>query len=126
MNNQQDGCLKIILIDDDPAFGHLMKRAAQNLDLELDFFESLSSLGFIGSLAQYDIIIVDNQMNNVTGIEVASYIPSFFSNKTVILISATDLKQDSRQKIPEYITEFIHKEVGCDNVLQQAIAARQF
>ncbi len=126
MNSHQDGCLKIILIDDDPAFGHLMKRAAQNLELKLDFFESLSSLGFIGSLAQYDIIIVDNQMSNVTGIEVASYIPSFFSNKTVILISSTNLKQNHSLKLPEYITEFIHKEVGCDSVLQQAIAARQF
>jgi len=126
MKEQLDARLKIILIDDDSAFGCLMKRTAQHLALNLDFYDSLDSLGFIGSLALYDIIIVDHQMSNISGIEVASYIPSLFSNKTVILISSTDLKQDHSVKIPEFITEFIHKDASCDRVLQKAIAAHQF
>jgi len=124
MSQQANASLKIILIDDDPLFGRLMQRAAQNLELNLDFYESLSSLGFIGSLAQYDIIIVDNQMDNVSGIEVASYIPSFFTDKTIVLISSTDLAKDTSMQLPEYISEFIHKELGCDKVLEMAIAAR--
>ena len=112
---------KMILVDDDPVFGSIMQKEAQVMGYELDYYDSLSSLGFISQLANYDIIIVDFQMDHINGIEIAAYMPSFFSDKTVILVSNTEIGEQIGQSLPEYITQFIHKNNGSEGIIKQAV-----
>lgn len=111
---------KLILVDDDPLFGAVMIKQAENMKVPLDFYDSLSSLGFISKLSEYDVIIVDYQMDHINGIEIAAYMPSFFDDKTVILISSTHIEEQIKV-IPDYITQFIHKDIGHKAILEQAI-----
>jgi len=114
---------RLLLIDDDRVFGRIMGQTADNLNLDLDFFESVVSLGFINRFADYDIIIVDQQMEHMSGMEVAAYVPAFFPAKTVVLISSTQVVKDGGLELPPYISAFVHKEQGCYQVLKQALAS---
>ena len=111
----------MILVDDDPIFGAVMLKQAEKMGIPLDFYDSLSSLGFISQLAGYDIILVDYQMDHINGIEIAAYMPSFFNDKTVILISGTEIEEQI-DHLPDYISAFIHKKVGHKEILDKAMS----
>lgn len=113
---------RMLLIDDDPVFGRLLERTADDMNLDLDFVESVDSMGFINQMSAYDIIIVDNQMDHISGMEVAAYVPAFFAEKLVVLISSTDVTQHGKLPLPPFISAFVHKEEGCYQVLKQALA----
>lgn len=110
----------MILVDDDPIFGSLLLKQAQKSGISLDYYDSLSSLGFISQLAKYDVLLVDYQMDHINGIEIAAYMPSFFDDKTVILISGTEVEEQIGQ-LPDYITAFIHKRDGHESIIKQAL-----
>ncbi|SMF36228.1 response regulator [Pseudobacteriovorax antillogorgiicola] len=118
--NHPEGSPKIILVDDDPMFGAMMLKQAEKTGISLDYYDSLSSLGFISQLAEYDIIMVDYQMDHINGIEIAAYMPSFFDDKTVILVSATAI-EEQLEALPEYITAFIHKDHGHQALLEESL-----
>lgn len=111
--------IKMILVDDDPLFGAVMVKQAESMGISLDFYDSLSSLGFISKLAEYDVIIVDYQMDHINGIEIAAYMPSFFDDKTVILVSSTEVREQLKE-IPSYITDFIHKDKGHKAIIEES------
>lgn len=111
----------LALVDDDQIFGSILKKTAHKLGFELDFFAGLGDLDFISQLAKYDIILVDFQMNDDNGLEIAAYIPKFVSHKTVILVSNTRLEELFGPKLPPFISDFIHKEVGPDQIIKRSI-----
>ncbi|NRA67586.1 MAG: response regulator [Pseudobacteriovorax sp.] len=125
MNRQhvrvQANAKKVVLVDDDQVFGKLMNKEASGLGVQLDYFDSLESIGFISKLKDYDIIIVDFMMEHINGIEIAAYIPSFFQDKRLVLISNTHLETELNQPLPDYIDEFVHKKVGTKEIINRAL-----
>jgi CheY-like chemotaxis protein len=114
---------RLLLIDDDPTFGRIMGQTADNLNVDLDFVESVDCIGFIHGMADYDIIIVDHHLNHISGMEVATYVPAFYAEKTVVLISSSNLVQEGGLELPPFISAFVHKDEGCYRVLKQALAS---
>ena len=78
-------------------------------------------MGFFVKMKDYDIILIDFKLERLNGMEVAAYIPSFFSNKKVYLISSSSL-EETLQKPLYYISAFIHKDKGVDEILNRAVA----
>ena len=111
---------RVILLDEDPIFGIMMERQAEIMGIELDYYESLASLGFISQPGNYDIIIVDYQINHINGIEIAAYVRAFFENKPVFLISSTDLGQKFSE-LPSYVTGFLPKQRCFQDIINQAL-----
>ena len=115
--------MKVLVIDDDPVFGELICKQGQKRGINIDHFESLDHMGFFVKMKDYDTILIDFQLRRLNGMEVAAYIPSFFKNKKVFLISSSPLKIALKNKeLPSHILDFIHKESGIDAILDRAIA----
>jgi DNA-binding response OmpR family regulator len=117
--------LRILLIDDDPIFGHILHRTADNLNINLDVVQSVEQVGFIFGMKDYDIIIVDQNMQFMSGMEVAAYLASFFASKTVVLISSSSVIKDGGLGLPSFIDAFVHKDEGYYRVLKQALVTHK-
>lgn len=116
---------RLLLIDDDPIYGHIMGRTADNLNLDLDVVQSVEQIGFIVGMMEYDIIIVDQHMHYMSGMEVAAYVSSFFESKTVVLISSSPVVRDGGLGLPSFVSAFVHKDEGYYRVLKQALVTHE-
>ena len=106
---------KFVLIDDDKAYGLIMKKTAQTLDLELDVYESLEQMNSIGKFIHYDGVIVDYDLGSMTGVEIGQYLAALFKELPVILISYQ--YREPKEKWPQSIKGFFHKEKGHKEIL---------
>ncbi len=113
------GELKIVLIDDDETYNAIMKRAAVMLGLQLEAYTSLVDLGSVGMLGRYDVAIVDYQLGQITGVEIAQYLSELFRGVPMVLVSQSRAVGQMRD-LPDSIAAFIHKSEGYGNVLEQA------
>lgn len=119
MNTTNGHGERIVLIDDDPVYRRIMKRAAKMADIDVDIYESLMDLGSVGLLANYDVAIVDYHLEAMTGVEIGEYLASMMSGKPMILVSR-DRLTDSDKSWPSSIKKFMNKDEGYTNVLNEA------
>lgn len=111
--------VKLILIDDDRAFSLIMKDFAKTMGINLDCLHSLEELGSIGKLVCYDGAIIDFDLGDFNGIEIAQYFQSFFeAQKPVVLISGKDRSHHSCSW-PNVIQSFLHKDCGPQAILDK-------
>lgn len=116
----------LILIDDDKAFSLILKEFANTMSLNLDCYGSLSELASIGQLAQYDGAIIDYELDDFNGVEIAQYFDSFFkTKKPVVLISGKD-RSGQQKSWPEVIEAFVHKDSGPQAILDRIAACLNF
>lgn len=112
---------KLVLIDDDMAFGSIMTSFAMSRGLELDHFSTLQEMGSLGRLSEYCVAIVDYDLGAMNGVEIAEYLPVFFGEMPMVLISGMSRKSPSQIPWPKSIREFVHKDVGPDKILDIAL-----
>lgn len=110
---------RIVLIDDDPSYGSVMARYAQIEGVELDIFHSLSELGFVALLRNYDVAIVDYELGDLNGVEIAEYMSSLLGDMPMVLISASDRTAET-QNCPPCVRAFVNKSEGFNKVLDTA------
>jgi len=110
---------KMILIDDDPSFTAILARFAALEGIELDTFNSLSELGFVALLRNYDVAIIDYDLGALNGVEIAEYMSSLLDDMPMVLISASDRSEEIAQ-CPCCIRAFINKSAGFDKILETA------
>jgi CheY-like chemotaxis protein len=108
---------RILLIDDDKDFGSLFISYANDYGIDADYFDSLSSTGSVGSLRNYDAIVLDVNLNQMTGYEIAEYVQAFFGNKPVILTSSESL--DLGATLPHCIKSFVPKQEGMESLIRE-------
>lgn len=113
---------KLVLIDDDPLFGNIMVRVAKKRELDIDYFSSLIETDSFGSLGQYDAAIVDYDLGNMTGIDIAEYLQLFFGDIPMILVSGEQRDKSVPKSWPGTVRCFIHKNEGYDAILSEALA----
>lgn len=111
---------RLVLIDDDRVYNAVMLRAAVLAGVELDVFTSLADLGSVGLLGDYDAAIVDYQLEQMTGIEVAEYLSAFFKDVPMVLVSQCDNLPGDPKKWPSSIAKFVPKKAGYQHVLESA------
>lgn len=118
--NYLSGKPRMIVIDDDPIFLSLMVRASIRAGFEVESFASLADVGHLGSLAHFDLAIVDYQLEQMTGIEIAEYLDVFFKNMPMILVSANDKENVDLTNWPRSIKRFVSKQEGLSEVINAA------
>ena len=108
---------RFVLIDDDPAYGMIMHKAALKRGLTLDVFESLDHMASIGSLGFYDAALVDYDLGHMTGVEIGEYLVALFNGLPMILISYQNREMSLEHAWPQSIKTFIHKSESHDSIL---------
>ena len=79
---------KILMIDDDEFLGRIMQKKAAADGVDLEYFSSLEKLGRVAFFSNYDLILLDYWMDDLTGRELAEYVTAFCPDTPVILISS--------------------------------------
>ncbi len=115
---------RIVLIDDDPVYGAVIGRWAQLEGVELDVFHSLDDLGFVGLLSKYDVAIVDYDLGDINGKDVADYMTTLFGNKPMIMISGVDRSKEM-MNCPSCVKAFMKKSAGYEKILNTAVNIRK-
>jgi CheY-like chemotaxis protein len=114
---------KIVLIDDDPVYGAVIGRWAELEGVEMDVFNSLDDLGFVGLLSQYDVAIVDYDLGEINGKDVADYMTTLFGNKPMVMISVIDRSKEM-MNCPSCVKAFMKKSAGYEKILNTALKLR--
>ncbi len=112
---------RMVLIDDDPSYTTILKRKAEVDGIQLDTFHSLSDLGFVALLRNYDVAIIDYELEEMNGVEIAEYMSTLLDNMPMVLISASDRTKEMAH-CPGSVRVFVNKSDGYDAILN---AARQ-
>lgn len=111
----------ILLIDDDDSFCHLMEVVARASAVPLTAVAALEDLPSLGSLRDFDLIIVDYNLAAFTGLEIAEYVDAFFGSLPVMMVSIENLENESGQRWPISIRKFVNKAFGPFAILQRAL-----
>lgn len=110
---------KIILIDDDSTFQKLLRQSALRMGIELATYPSLAELGSVGRLTEYDVAIIDYDLGDMTGPEIAEYTQALLSHLPVVLISGQN-RQPEQKPWPASIKDFVQKSLGHKMILKKA------
>jgi DNA-binding response OmpR family regulator len=113
------GQAKILLIDDDAMFRKIFARKAKASGFELESFDSLSDLGFIGKLSEYSLGIIDYDLDITDGVEIANYVEAFCNKVPLLLISAKERNEKKDGGWPSTIKNFVSKEKGNEEILAE-------
>jgi CheY-like chemotaxis protein len=110
---------RFVLIDDDPTYRAVILRAAELEGLDLDVYESLMDLGSVGMLGRYDAAIVDYDLGNLNGVEIAEYLSALFGDIPMVLVSEKT-RSPGEKGWPASIKSFVNKSQGYAFALKQA------
>lgn len=80
---------KIMVIDDDPSFGSVLRRMGAHRGIAVDVYESLLEALYDTELSQYDAAVLDCMMPHIKGAEVAEYLTALVQSVPVILMSSS-------------------------------------
>ncbi len=84
-----------ILVDPDPAYAEKFISAAAIFGLVVDHFRSMQDIVYLGIFNNYDVAILNTEIGQVSGWEIAEYIEKFGFGLPVVLLS------DHLSQIPE-------------------------
>lgn len=113
---------RILLVDDDPVFGKILTRLAEQSRVHLTYCRSLDELGE-KAWWQFQAAIVDFDLGNSTGLELIAQLERILGPMPVILVSQGHLVDVAPNRWPASVKGFIDKALGHVAILEAAIAA---
>jgi len=111
---------RFLLIDDDPAFCAIFEHSAKEQGIELHFYTSLLEFGNMRKPIRYDVVILDYDLGEVTGLDAAGYVSGVFGNIPVVLISASSEGEILPLVQLGSIRQFVQKSSGCHSIIDVA------
>lgn len=111
----------ILVIDDDPCFRDLIRTVGQALRLPVTTVASLEEMSSFAALKDYDIAVIDFNLESFCGIEIAEYVEVFFKDLPVLIISGENLDPTPMTRWPACIKKFVHKSFGPYAILQRCM-----
>ncbi len=104
---------QMLLIDDDPDFGHLSQAVASSFGIDLHYRAKISSSDF-GKLQNYAVIIIDYQLVEQNGLDVARSIAfdPLMPLPALVITSSKQSWTSIPQDWPQAIKRFIPKRMG--------------
>lgn len=107
----------LVLVDDDPHFSELFKKVAELQGVKVACFSSLLEMSSFAHLKDYDAAVLDYQLDNLRGTEIAEYVDAFFPNLPVFLISSNEAAARSKSW-PASIRSFYSKTKGIGEIIK--------
>ena len=114
--------VSILVFEDDPIFRQLLERLLDKGVVDVASYESIGEFGSFSQIGRFDLVIVDCELPVMRGVEIASYIETFFPHVEVMLISAHENLDDQlkalHQEPPSCLRGFIAKSKGIDFIVK--------
>lgn len=112
---------RVLLVDDNEAFGKIMLRAAEKLGVTLIYCKGLADLDQLQQWS-FDVALVDYDLGELTGFELTQHLEKCSEGDIpVILVSQT--KRPVNKNWPVTMREFVHKTLGPFAILEAAFEA---
>lgn len=115
----QTGGLKLILVDPDLEFARSLISVAADQSIKVDHYKNMSEIGYLGRFADYDVAILNETLEKMTGLEIAEYFEKLLGNMPMILLQSNP-QQYERSTFPKSVVSFIDKLAGPEQVLLAA------
>jgi DNA-binding NtrC family response regulator len=113
---------KILLIDDDPTFCFFMQTVAKKHGIKLDTYHQLVDATYGKTRIQdFDALILDYDLGDMTGVEVAEYVDYFMGGVPVLLISSNHRRARPLDPWPSSVIGFVHKNEGYENIFDAVL-----
>jgi hypothetical protein len=112
---------KVLLVDDDPLFCRAVERRARQMHLDLTICKTFGDVSKLAGRSAFDVAILDYFF----GEEFTAFQISHMLSREVpvVLVSATEGRKLSGDSWPPEIKTFLHKSVGTDAILAEALLA---
>ncbi len=114
---------RILLVDDDPVFGMILRQTAEKAKLPLTHILSPAKLDIRKVRDNYDLLISDYDLENVTGVQLTRQLETFGQSLPTILISAYGKLPDVQ--LPNSILCSLQKAEGPQKILYTSLNAYQ-
>lgn len=106
---------RILLIDDDPLFGAILDRMARQGNIPLRHILSPRLLNVTGLRKSYDLLIVDYDLQNMTGIQLVRGLEGMLQSLPTLLVSSYN--RITSGPLPESVFASLHKSEGPQKIL---------
>ncbi|WP_176736883.1 response regulator [Oligoflexus tunisiensis] len=116
---------RIVLFDDDPFFVRMMEQYARRNYLSLTGVWRMDDIPRIAR-QDFDLAIIDYDLGDLSGIEVAEFLEEVFDTMPFIMISHSQRWPDKNQPWPRSVRNFVLKENGPAMILDTALEAYAF
>ena len=103
--------ISFVLIEPDEAFAAELATQIQALGYELDHYRSVRELGYIGRLKDFDLLLTNLRIDDMSGLELVDYSRKLLSGMPVIIL-ADDAREltDLRCEVP--LIAGLSKQIG--------------
>jgi len=111
---------RIVLFDDDPLFSCAIERIARINSIPLVSICDVSDVARIAN-QNFDLAIVDFDLGDITGIEVAQFLQDSVANVPILMVSYTNRWETQEDPWPRTVRQFVRKDVGPAAIIEEAI-----
>lgn len=116
---------RMVLFDDDPFFVRMMEHYARQNFMSLTGVWRMDDIPEIAT-RDFDLAIVDFDLGDISGIELAAYLEEVFEELPLVMISHTQRLPTRRQPWPQSVRTFVLKENGPASILDTALKTHAF
>lgn len=111
---------RILLVDDDEVFGKIMEKAARSAHIPLTHLKSPREISAANLVGRYDFMIVDYDLEIMSGLQFIKGVESFSSAPRCILV--TSYWKLNPAQLPESVLAVLHKSLGPQQLLEAAVS----
>ena len=112
---------RILVVDDDPTFVRIMRRAAEQKGAIVTCCQSIDEFAGLKKW-DHDAVIMDYDLGAVTGFELTTYL-EHFTKETIPVVLVSQSNRSDSSRWPSSIREFVHKGLGPFAILDAAFEA---
>jgi CheY-like chemotaxis protein len=121
VNELKENAPKILLVDDDPIFRHLIQRYAQKQNVDLITCGSIEQLKNFPSLDTFDVIILDYFLDNFREDFLGTDFAKLAGSTPCLLVSSNDRCVEGSNPWPNSIRKFVSKRTGPITIIASAL-----
>lgn len=91
---------KVVLLGGDQAEADYFIGEAGSRGVQMEYFDSTLSMGFLGKFREYDAAIVHEDLKPLTAMELAEYLEKLFESLPMVVLKNEGVKRDE-VRVPE-------------------------
>ena len=114
---------RVILVDPDPDFANELAKEAADFNLAIDAFKTMQDIVYLGIFNSYQLAILNVEMGQVSGWEIAEYIEKFRVGLPVILL--TDREVTNRKLSPSVIKVIEKSQLSYRELMNEIVMATE-